>query len=54
METETNEHPVTQLVTMRAGSNDPRIKSLEQVKRLLTDHKEIKIFGYHDPAEFEN
>jgi glyoxylase-like metal-dependent hydrolase (beta-lactamase superfamily II) len=52
-ETDTDEHPVTQLATMRADDNTLRIQSLTHVKRLLKDHgDEIEIMGYHDPEEF--
>ncbi len=52
-ETETNDHPVTQLATMRADDNKLRIESLNKIKELIKEHKdEIEIFGYHDSTEF--
>lgn len=55
VETEINDHPVTQLATMRADNNELRIESLNQIKRLIKDHSnEIEIFGYHDPNEFNS
>ncbi len=54
-EIEINDHPVTQLATMRADNNELRIESLNQIKRLIKDHSnEIEIFGYHDPNEFNS
>lgn len=53
VETETDDHPVSRLTTMRADDNARRIASLGEIKRLIRDHgDEIDLFGYHDSAEF--
>jgi glyoxylase-like metal-dependent hydrolase (beta-lactamase superfamily II) len=52
VETETDNHPISNLATMRADDNELRIKSLTQIKQLLEEHPEIEIFSYHDPLEF--
>jgi glyoxylase-like metal-dependent hydrolase (beta-lactamase superfamily II) len=53
IETETEDHPITQLAITRADNNELRLKSLDKIRMLMRDHKEIKIFGYHDPTEFQ-
>jgi glyoxylase-like metal-dependent hydrolase (beta-lactamase superfamily II) len=53
VETEADDHPVSQLTTQRADDNEARIASLAEIRRLLRDHSdEITLFGYHDPEEF--
>ena len=46
-------HPVDQLAVMRAEDNEQRLKSLNKVRNLLSNHPEIVHFGYHDSEEFE-
>ncbi|QDV36051.1 MBL fold metallo-hydrolase [Tautonia plasticadhaerens] len=53
VETERDDHPVSRLAAMRADDDARRRASLEEVRRLLRDHRdEISLFGYHDPDEF--
>ncbi|MFD1770150.1 MULTISPECIES: MBL fold metallo-hydrolase [Sphingobacterium] len=47
------DHPVHELAEMRADDNKLRIDTLEKIRRLMQDHPEIEIFGYHDISEFE-
>ncbi|HTH29944.1 MAG TPA: MBL fold metallo-hydrolase [Lacibacter sp.] len=50
----TNEqHPVNELAKMRADNNDLRIASLNNIRRLVKEHPEIEMFGYHDIEEFK-
>ena len=51
-EMEDENHPISQLAAMRADNNELRLSSLNKVKRLSKKHREIEIFGYHDPLEF--
>lgn len=48
------DHPVHELAEMRADDNKLRIDTLEKIRRLMQDHPEIEIFGYHDISEFEH
>lgn len=48
------DHPVHELAEMRADDNNLRIDTLEKIRRLMQDHPEIEIFGYHDISEFEH
>ncbi len=52
IETETDDHPVSQLAAANADNNELRIQSLQSIKRLMQDHPEINIISFHDPAEF--
>lgn len=55
IETETDDHPVSQLAAERADDDAARLKNLSEIRRLLRDHaNEISLFGYHDPDEFED
>lgn len=46
-------HPVNELAKMRADNNDLRIATVDKIRKLLKDHPEIEIFGYHDIEEFK-
>jgi hypothetical protein len=43
---------VNELAKMRADNNDLRIATLDKIRRLVIDHPEIEVFGYHDIEEF--
>lgn len=45
-------HPVNELAAARADHNEKRLESLEKIRKLITDHPEIELFGYHDRTEF--
>ncbi|MBV8327803.1 hypothetical protein [Chryseobacterium sp.] len=45
-------HPVHALTAARADDNEKRLESLEKIKKLVKEHPEIEIFGYHDREEF--
>lgn len=45
-------HPVNELAQIRADNNDLRIATVDKIRKLLKDHPEIEIFGYHDIEEF--
>ena len=45
-------HPVNQLAQMRAEDNNLRLSNLDEIKKLISNHPEIKVFGYHDIEEF--
>jgi len=49
---EDENHPISQLAAMRADNNELGLSSLNKVKWLSKKHREIEIFGYHDPLEF--
>lgn len=51
IETETDEHPVSQLAAVRADNNELRLQSLEKIKQLMRRYPDIEIFSTHDPAE---
>ncbi|MBA4018634.1 MAG: MBL fold hydrolase [Pirellula sp.] len=52
-ELSTDEHPVSQLASMRADDDDERRASLGELRRLARDHAtEVAMFGYHDFTEF--
>lgn len=54
VETFDENHPVSELTTVRAEDNEARRRSLEEIKHLMRDHSnEIEIFGYHDEMEFD-
>lgn len=46
-------HPVNELAKMRADDNDMRIASLNKIRKLVNEHPEIEVFGYHDIEEFQ-
>ncbi len=53
IELETDDHPVSQLSTLRAEDNQQRLASLASLRRLYQSHEsEIEMFGYHDFTEF--
>jgi glyoxylase-like metal-dependent hydrolase (beta-lactamase superfamily II) len=53
VETERDDHPVSQLSSARADDDARRREGLEEIRRLLRDHRdEVTLFGYHDPDEF--
>jgi glyoxylase-like metal-dependent hydrolase (beta-lactamase superfamily II) len=47
------QHPVNELAKMRADDNNLRISTLNRIRKLVKDHPEIEIFGYHDIEEFK-
>lgn len=47
-------HPVNELATMRADDNELRIESLNRIKKLVNEHPEIEVWGYHDIVEFNH
>lgn len=52
-ELSTDDHPVSQLATLRADDDIARRRSLDHLRRLASEHgDEIEMFGYHDMAEF--
>lgn len=53
VELSTNDHPVSQLASLRADDDSQRHASLHELRRLARDHaNEIDLFGYHDFTEF--
>jgi glyoxylase-like metal-dependent hydrolase (beta-lactamase superfamily II) len=46
-------HPVNELAKMRADDNDLRIETLNKIRKLVNEHPEIQVFGYHDIEEFK-
>lgn len=48
-----NQHPVSELAKMRADNNDLRIATVDKIRKLVNEHPEIEIFGYHDIEEFK-
>lgn len=46
-------HPVNKLAEMRADDNNLRLDTLERIRKLINEHPEIEVFGYHDIEEFE-
>lgn len=51
-ELEDENHPAGKLAEARADNNTLRLESMEKIKKLIREHPEIKIFGYHDYTEF--
>lgn len=48
-----DDHPVSVLAAARAADDARRRGGLEHLRRLARDHAgEVRLFGYHDPAEF--
>ncbi|SHL16107.1 Glyoxylase, beta-lactamase superfamily II [Chitinophaga jiangningensis] len=47
-------HPINQLAKMNADNDDLRMESLDKVRKLVEEHPEIEVFGYHDREEFDN
>ncbi len=47
------QHPVNDLAKFRADDNDLRIATVDKIRKLLKEHPEIEIFGYHDIEEFK-
>lgn len=48
-----DDHPVSQLASLRADDDTRRRASLEALRRLVRDHSgEIDLLGYHNPTEF--
>lgn len=45
-------HPVNTLAKMRADNDDLRIATMGKISRLINEHPEFEIFGYHDIEEF--
>lgn len=49
-----NLHPVNELAKNRADDNNLRLNTLKKIRKLVKDHPEIEIFGYHDIEEFNH
>lgn len=47
-------HPVNELAKMRADNNECRMITVDKIRKLIKDHPEIKVFGYHDIEEFNS
>lgn len=47
-----DQHPVNELAKMRADDNDLRIATVDKIRKLVNEHPEIAVFGYHDIEEF--
>lgn len=39
---------------MRAENNDLRIENISRIRKLIDEHPEIEVFGYHDIEEFRH
>lgn len=52
VELEDTVHPVTELAKMRADDNELRIETLNKIRKLVTEHPDIDVFGYHDIEEY--
>lgn len=46
-------HPVNELAKIRADDDNLRINTLNKIYKLIKEHTEIEVFGYHDIEEFE-
>lgn len=46
------QHPVNELAKLRADNNEIRIATVDKIRKLVQEHPEIEIFGYHDIEEF--
>lgn len=51
VELATDDHPVSRIAAQRAEDDSQRRDSLEQLRRLVNEHPEVEIFGYHDLSE---
>ncbi|QNL48782.1 MBL fold metallo-hydrolase [Olivibacter sp. SDN3] len=47
-----NNHPVNELVKIRADNDELRIISLNKIRDLVNKHPEITVFGYHDVEDY--
>jgi glyoxylase-like metal-dependent hydrolase (beta-lactamase superfamily II) len=47
-------HPVNGLAKMSADDNDLRIATLDKIRRLINEHREIDVFGYHEFILYKN
>lgn len=45
-------NPVNELARMRAENDDLRLVSIIKIRKLIKEHPEIEVFGYHDIEEF--
>ncbi len=45
-------HPINELVALRAEDNEKRIDSLNKIRKLIKQNKNINMFCYHDMEEF--
>lgn len=54
IELSSDNHPVSQLSEMRADSNELRIAAIEKIRKLMVNHPEITVFGYHDIEELND
>lgn len=48
-----NNHPVNNLAKISADSDELRIVILDKIRKLVNDHPEIEVYGYHDYEEFK-
>ncbi|AQW98495.1 MBL fold metallo-hydrolase [Elizabethkingia anophelis] len=53
-ELDDDSHPVNELARMRAENNDLRIENISRIRKLIDEHPEIEVFGYHDIEEFRH
>ncbi|MCL8537752.1 MBL fold metallo-hydrolase [Chryseobacterium gallinarum] len=51
-ELEDEQHPAGELAASRADDNTRRLESMVKIKKLINEHPEIEVFGYHDREEF--
>jgi glyoxylase-like metal-dependent hydrolase (beta-lactamase superfamily II) len=52
VELNNSNHPVNELAKMRADDNNLRIETLDKIRKLINEHPEVEVFGYHDIEEF--
>ncbi len=45
-------HPVNELAKIRADNEELRLQTLDKIRKLINEHPEIEVFGYHDIEEF--
>ncbi|MES2381102.1 MAG: MBL fold metallo-hydrolase [Bacteroidota bacterium] len=45
-------HPVNELAKIRADNNNLRLATLDKIRKLVNEHPEIEVWGYHDIEEF--
>ena len=46
-------HPVNELAKIRAENNELRLATLNTIRKFMSEHPEVVVFGFHDPKEFE-
>lgn len=45
-------HPVNELATIAADDNELRIKTLNRIRKFVSENPNIEIFGFHDIEEY--